>query len=134
MMRFNLDHNQGIDILLEKPNLIYISNNSEVKLTRDKIQVIVTETVALISRPIPKQDVLEVIEQTLLEPEKFRWYEIDLVKLISKKYPYTRENIKNRQRGEHYRYNSSIGGNAPFRKSLKAIYPSLPQHYYLEII
>ena len=72
MMRFNLDHNQGIDILLEKPNLIYISNNSEVKLTRDKIQVIVTETVALISRPIPKQDVLEVIEQTLLEPEKFR--------------------------------------------------------------
>ena len=133
-MRFNLDHNQGIDILLEKPNLIYISNNSEVKLTRDKIQVIVTEIVAWIIRPIPKQDVLEEIEHTLLEPENFLWYEIDLVKLISKKYPYTQENIKNRQKGEHYPYNSSRGGNAQIRKSLKGIYHSLPQHYYPEII
>ena len=82
---FRLGHNQTIASLLEDPNLIYILDNYEAELTKDKIQSTETAIAVWLGGPIPEQTTLEAIEQTLLESKEFQRYDIDQVELLIKR-------------------------------------------------
>ena len=70
-IRFRLGHNQTIASLLEDSNLVYILDNYEADLTKDKIQSTETTIIVWFGEPIPKQATLEAIEQTFLKSNEF---------------------------------------------------------------
>ena len=72
IIRFRLGYNLSIDAILEDPHFSYTLDNYEADLTREKIQ------------GIPKQSILEAIEQFLLESMEFQHLDIYQVQLIMK--------------------------------------------------
>ena len=71
-IRFRLGHNQIIASLLEDPNLVYILDNYEADLTKDKIQSTETTITVWFGEPIPKQATLEAIEKRFLNLMNFK--------------------------------------------------------------
>ena len=132
-IRFRVGHNQTIASLLEDPNLVYILDNYDAALTKDKIQSTETAIAVWLGGPIPAQATLEAIEQTLLESTEFKRYDIDQVELLIK-----RIILKpGKQRREDKKVHAihvviPEDKKAQARKALKAIYPSRPHNNYPE--
>ena len=84
-IRLWLRHNQTIASLLKDPNPIYILDNYEADLTKDKMQSTETAIAVWLEGPILEQATLEAIEQTLLESNEFQRYDIDQVELLTKR-------------------------------------------------
>ena len=84
IIRFRLGYNLSIDAILEDPHFSYTLDNYEADLTREKIKSTETAITVWLGGGIPKQSILESIEQFLLEPMEFQHLDIDQVQLIMK--------------------------------------------------
>ena len=126
-IRFRIGHNHPIDNILKDPNVIHTLDESEVELTKDKIQCTDVATSLWLGGPIPEQGTLDAIEQLLLESTAFKAHNIDQLELVNNKiilHP------GRQQRGEKKVNAIHVLGpeekKAQARKALKTVYPSLP--------
>ena len=82
---------------------------------------------------IPKQSILEAIEQFLLEPMEFQHLDIDQVQLIIKSISLKPEQqIKGDKKVCTIHVVVSEDKKTQARQSLKTIYPSIPRQHYPE--
>ena len=117
-----MEHNQTIASLLEDPNLIYILDNYEAELTKDKKSI-----------SIPEQATFEAIEQTLLESDDFQRYDIDQVELLTKRIILKPDKQRREEKKVHIIHVVvPEDKNIQASKALKATYPSRPRNNYLE--
>ena len=132
-IRFRLGHNQTIALLLEDSNLIYILDNYEVELTKNKIQSTETAIVVWLGGLIPEQATLEAIEQTLLESKEFQRYNIDQVELLTKRIILKHGKQRSEDKKVHVIHVVvPEDKKTQARKALKEIYPSRPHNNYPE--
>jgi len=134
-IRFRLGHNQTISSLLEYLNLIYILDNYEAELTKDKIQSTETAIAVWLGEPVLKQATLNAIEHALLESNEFQRYDIDQVELLTKQIILKPGKQRREEKTIHAIHDVvSEDKKAQARKALKAIYPSRPHNNYPERI
>ena len=128
-----MGHNHTIVSLLEDSNLIYILDNYEAELTKDKIQSTETAIAVWLGGPISEQATLHAIEKTLLESDNFQRYDIDQVEL-STKLIILKRGKQQREEGKLHAIHVVVPEDkrAQARKALKTIYPSRPHNNYPE--
>ena len=128
-----MGHNQTIASLLEDPNHIYILDNYEAKLTKEKIQSTETAITVWLGGQISEHATLEAIEETLLESDEFQRYDIDQVELLTKWIILKPGKQRYEEKKVHAIYVVvPEDKKVQARKALKAIYPSRPHNNYPE--